>query len=166
MEYTMLFVFPLVMLLAGAMDLLTMTIPNRICIVLAALFVLAAPLSGMPTAQIFEHTLTGLGILAVCIAMFSRGWMGGGDAKLLSAAALWVGYSHMMDFVFYVTIAGGALSLAVLLYRKIPAVYCYSLPAWAERLHTPGFGMPYGIAIAAGAIAIYPQLHWFKAFGA
>ena len=160
----MFYVFPLVMLVAGAMDMLTMTIPNRICLALAAAFVVAAPLAGLPMDQIISHTLTGVAMLAIGIGMFSLGWMGGGDAKLLSAGALWVGSAHLLTFITHVTIAGGLLAITMLLYRMSP-ISAYPLPVWAHRLHKAGHGMPYGIAIAAGALSVYPQLPWFLAFG-
>jgi prepilin peptidase CpaA len=160
----MFYVFPLVMLMAGAMDLLTMTIPNRICLALAAAFLVAAPLAGMGLEDIGWHLLAGAGILAIGIGMFSFGWLGGGDAKLLSAAALWVGTTHLAAFITYTTLAGGFLAAAILGYRFLPFLFL-NWPNWAKRLHAPGFGMPYGLAIAAGAIAVYPQLPWFTAFG-
>jgi len=58
---------------------------------------------------------------------------------------------------------GGVLATAVLAYRSTPAG-AWPLPGWASRLHTKGEGMPYGVAIAAGALAVYPASNWFAAF--
>ncbi len=165
LDFPMFFVFPLAMVVAAAMDMLTMTIPNRICLAIAGAFVIATPLAGLPLDQFFSHSITGAGMLAITIGMFSLGWMGGGDAKLLSAAALWVGSSHLIIFIAHVAIAGGLLSVALLAYRSMPALVAMPMPDWALRLHRPGYGAPYGIAIAAGALSVYPQLPWFTAFG-
>ena len=81
------------------------------------------------------------------------------DTKLFAAAALWVGYDQLAPFVAYVTIFGGALALLLLAYRSMP-VGAFPLPEWAARLHHRGEGMPYGVAIAAGALMIFPQTAW------
>ena len=159
----MFFVFPLALLIAGAMDMLTMTIPNRICIAFAALFLIAAPAAGMPLDQMLNHLMTGAAVLGIGIFMFAMGWMGGGDAKLISAAAVWVGAAHFVEFITYVAMAGGVLAMALLAYRALPLIFL-RMPEWVSRLHQKGFGMPYGLAIAAGGLAVYPKLFWFTAF--
>lgn len=163
-EYPLLLVFPAAMALAGAMDLLTMTIPNRISLVLVAVFALVAPMAGIGWQTILlNHVAVSLVVLAAGITLFSLGWMGGGDAKLLASASLWLGYNHMMDFMFGVSLFGGLLALAVLAYRQwVPAAAVISQP-WAVRLHTSGTGIPYGIAISGAALAVYPSTQWFHA---
>jgi prepilin peptidase CpaA len=163
LDLPLFYVFPLALLIAGAMDVLTMTIPNRICLAFAAAFIVAAPAAGMPLDQVFNHVLTGIAVLALGIAMFSMGLMGGGDAKLIAAASLWIGGAHMMEFIVYVAIAGGVLAVVLLFYRRLPLLL-FRMPEWVGRLHQSGFGMPYGVAIAAGGLAIYPKLFWFTAF--
>ena len=59
-------------------------------------------------------------------------------------------------------VLGGALALLILAYRRCPA-YAFPLPNWALRLHAKGEGMPYGIAIAAGALAVYPSTQVYAA---
>ena len=163
-EYPLLLVFPAAMAFAGAMDLLTMTIPNRISLALVAAFALLAPFSGIDwQVLLINHVGVGLAVLAAGILLFSLGWMGGGDAKLLAAAALWLGSDHMMNFMFGVSVLGGVLSLVILGYRYyIPAAAVVS-PPWAVRLHTQGTGIPYGIAISGAALAVYPATQWFHA---
>lgn len=157
------YVFPLALLVAGAMDVLTMTIPNRICLAFAAAFLVAAPAAGMPLDLVMNHVLTGAVVLILGIAMFACGLMGGGDAKLIAAAALWIGGAHMIEFITYTAIAGGGLAILLLAYRSLPLVL-FRMPEWVGRLHQTGFGMPYGVAIAAGGLAVYPKLIWFTAF--
>ena len=69
----------------------------------------------------------------------------------------------MMLFLGYATLFGGALALLLLAYRSVPAG-ALPLPEWAARLHVKGEAMPYGVAIAAGALIVYPSTAWFAAF--
>lgn len=101
----------------------------------------------------------GVAVLIAGMLLFSLRWVGGGDAKLLAAAALWIGYEQLLPFLVIVTIFGGALALFLLAYRSVPAS-ALPLPAWALRLHSAGESMPDGIAIAAGALAVYPLTTW------
>lgn len=161
LESTLLLIFPAAMIFAAIMDLFTMTIPNRISIAMIAGFALVAPFSGMPVEAIGLHVIAGLGMLALCLFMFWRGWIGGGDAKLLSVAALWIGVELLVPFMAYVGILGGVLAVALLLYRKyIPEVWIMR-QEWTARLHKENGGIPYGIAIAAAAVWIYPKTAWF-----
>lgn len=162
-DNVLLLVFPAVMIFAAVMDLFTMTIPNRVSLALIAGFAMVAPLSGQSWETIGMHVLAGLVVLAISIFMFSRNWLGGGDAKLLAAASLWIGFDLLTLFVGVVGILGGALALALLAYRKfVPEIWIVK-QQWAARLHKQNGGIPYGLAIAAGAIWIYPQTEWFAA---
>ncbi len=161
-EYPLLFVFPLAMAYAAASDLLTMTIPNRISLMLIAAFLVLAPLSGMSWQIFGQHLATGAAVLTIGIVLFSMGIFGGGDAKLLAAASLWLGVDHLGPFMGYVAIIGGILCTVILAYRRIPAE-ALSLPGWAARLHSPKTGVPYGIAISGAALMIYPKTPLYMA---
>jgi len=158
--YPLVFVFPFAMAFAAATDLLTMTIPNRLSVALCAAFLFIAPLAGLSWQDLLSHLAAGSLMLLAGIVLFSLGWMGGGDGKLLAVASLWLGFEPMALFLFYVAVLGGVLALLILAYRKWPAG-ALPLPNWALRLHAKGEGMPYGIAIAAGALAIYPTTQVF-----
>lgn len=151
-------------LFAGAMawaavsDLLTMTIPNRISIGLVALFLLAAPAAGMPLSAFGMHWAVGLATLAVTFILFSLGVFGGGDAKLIAAAALWMGPAGILEFVFLTAVYGGALALLFLLLRRLPVPAAAARVPWTARLLEPAGGIPYGIAIAAAAIVRLPVI--------
>lgn len=164
LEYPLFLVFPAAMAFAGAMDLLTMTIPNRISLALVAGFVVAAPVAGLSLEAFLMHVACGLAILALGVGMFALRWLGGGDAKLMAASALWIGFDNLLLYFTQVAILGGVLALAILAYRRIP-VGALPTPEWALRLHQQGSGIPYGLAIAGGALWIYPQTPWFVAFG-
>jgi prepilin peptidase CpaA len=155
LTYPLLFVFPFLMLYAAAMDVLTMRIANTISIVLVAAFFVVAAIAGMPVQQMLVHLGVGLAVLVANMLLFQLKYVGGGDAKLLSAAALWVGYEQLIPFLVYVTIFGGILALVLLAFRRAPAG-ALPLPSWASRLHHRDEGMPYGVAITAGALVVYP----------
>ena len=156
-QFALLLSFPAMMALAGSLDLLTMTIPNRVSLALVAAFPVAALCAGMGGAVMASHVAAGAAMLAIGIFMFARGWLGGGDAKLLAAAALWLGFEHLAGYILLVALFGGVLALLVLLYRRLaPPVWLCS-QAWALRLHDSRVGIPYGIALAMAALWIYPS---------
>ncbi len=163
-HYALLLTFPAIMAFAGSIDLLTMTIPNRVSLALLAAFPIAALLIGMDWAALASHLGAGALMLVVGIAMFARGWLGGGDAKLLAAAALWLGFEHLASYLLLVAIAGGGLAFAILFYRNwAPPAWMLAQP-WAMRLHDKKVGIPYGIALAAAGLWIYPTTSWFTSF--
>jgi prepilin peptidase CpaA len=143
------------MLYAAAMDVFTLRIANGLSIALIAAFFIIALVAGMPAQQMLVHLGVAVAVLLANVLLFYLRLVGGGDAKLLAAAALWVGYEQLIPFLVYVTIFGGALALLLLAYRRMPAG-ALPLPGWASRLHNQGEGMPYGVAIAAGALLVYP----------
>ena len=95
--------------------------------------------------------------------LFAFNLVGGGDAKLMAAGALWMGFDLALPFLAYITIFGGMLSLVILAYRRFVPGAILALPGWAMRLHQHGGGIPYGIAIAAAGLALYPQTPFFTA---
>jgi len=162
-EYPLLLVFPICMVFAAAFDLFTMTIPNRISLALAGGFVLVAPLSGLPLETIGLHLAAGGLILAIGFFAFVRGWLGGGDAKLMAAAALWLGFESLDTFMLLIGILGGVLSCTILAFRLYVPSTMFSGPHWLVRLHGKDNGVPYGLAIGAAALWIYPETRWFSA---
>jgi prepilin peptidase CpaA len=163
LEHSLIFVFPFAMAFAAATDLFTMTIPNRLTLGLGVAFFLLAPIAGLGWQDILSHMSAGAAMLLAGILLFSLGWLGGGDAKLLAAASLWLGFDQLAMFLTYTAAFGGALALAILAYGGTP-VSVFPLPGWGARLHTKGEGMPYGVAIAAGALFVYPATSWYAAF--
>src|SRR5579862_2467413 len=91
LRYLAFLVFPVGMALAAASDLLTMTISNRLMLVLAATFLVLLPFAGLDLHAIGLHVAAGLAVLAVAFFCFAMGWIGGGDAKLAAVIALWFG---------------------------------------------------------------------------
>jgi prepilin peptidase CpaA len=154
--------FPAAMAFAAANDLFTMKIPNRVSLVLIGSFVAVALLTRMPWETFGMHVAVGFAVLAVAFALFSANILGGGDAKLIAAGAIWMGSGHVVEYIAYVTIFGGILALAVLGYRNFLPAGALPLPEWARRLHTTGGPIPYGIAIAAAGLALFPATDLFR----
>ncbi|MBI3435082.1 MAG: prepilin peptidase [Proteobacteria bacterium] len=164
-DATILLLFPAMMAFAAASDLLTMTISNRISLALVAGFFALAIVLKMGMADIGWHLAAGALVLAVTFAFFARGWIGGGDAKLAAATALWFGFEHLLDYALYASLLGGALTLLLIGFRfsLLPAPLAGQ--AWLARLHRSDAGIPYGIALAAAALLVYPQTAWMRAVG-
>jgi prepilin peptidase CpaA len=155
--------FPALMAFAAASDLFTMTISNRVSLLLAAGFLLLAVASGMGPTEILLHIGAGAVVLAVAFFCFAMGWVGGGDAKIAAAAGLWFGFAHLMNYLLYASLFGGALTLFLVQFRHWPLPYPLAGQAWLMRLHAKESGIPYGIALAIGALMIYPETEWVKA---
>ena len=155
--------FPALMAFAAASDLFTMTISNRVSLLLIGGFLVLAALSGMDFHTLLSHVGAGLTVLVAAFACFAMGWMGGGDAKVAAGVALWFGFAHLLDYLLYASLFGGAFTLLLLQFRQWPLPRALSSQAWLLRLHDKETGIPYGIALAAGALMIYPQTEWIKA---
>ena len=152
--------FPALMAFAASSDLFTMTISNRLSLALTGGFVVLAFAAGMPLAAMGMHLAAGACVLVVGFVFFSQGWIGGGAAKLFAATALWFGFDHLLDYATYASIFGGALTLALLQFRKLPLPEALTRQPWSMRLHEERGGIPYGIALAAAALVIYPKTGW------
>jgi prepilin peptidase CpaA len=158
--------FPALMALSASMDLLTYTIPNRLCAALAIGYLaLAAPL-GVPAADILLNISCAIGILAIAFMLFSLGWVGGGDAKLAAATALWLGWSVILDYGVAAAIYGGLLTLVILAGRMTPLPASLARLGWVARLHDGQAGVPYGIALAAAGLTQFPSSHVWTAAAA
>ncbi len=157
-----LMLFPALMAFAASSDLLTMTISNRISLVLIAGFFALALVIGMSPAVILTHIGAAALVLVVAFGFFAAGWIGGGDAKLAAATALWLGFDHLLVYLIYASLLGGLLTLVLLQARAVPLPRLLVGQEWAERLHRKDSGVPYGIALAAAALAVYPDTIWMR----
>lgn len=158
MAQVTLLVFPALMAFAAVSDLLTMKIPNWLTGSLVLAFPLIALVAGLDVSALLNHVAAGLILLLAGMAMFAARWMGGGDAKLLAGVALWFGISTtLVDFLLLAGIAGGALTLAILAMRRVPPPAFTLTWDWLQRLYNRKTGIPYGIALAGAALAVYPN---------
>lgn len=154
--------FPAAMAFAAISDLLTMRISNRLSLGLALAFFVVAFLVGMPLAQVGNHVAASAAVLAVCFAFFAMGWIGGGDAKLAAATALWLGFTHLPQYLFLAAIVGGVLTVTLLSFRRWPLPESLAETRWIARLHSANVGVPYGIALAAAGLMVYPQTMFMR----
>lgn len=145
-------IFPFLMVYAACSDLLTLTIANWISLALAASFAALALIAGLPTAVLFGHFGAGAVMLAAGSALFCAGLIGGGDAKLAAAAALWLGPALLPGFLIDAALVGGALAALVGLFRLTPLPEPLARRGWIARLHDRALGLPYGLALTAGAL--------------
>jgi len=157
--------FPAIMAFAASSDLLTMTISNRVSIILVGGFLALALMSGMPAAEVFSHVGAAAVVLVVTFGFFSCGWIGGGDAKLAAATAIWFGFDYLLNYLLYASMLGGALTLLLIEFRLVPLPGLLAGQFWAQRLHRKDGDIPYGIALAGAALLVYPDTPWMKAIG-
>lgn len=155
-------IFPIGMAFAAVSDLLTMTISNRLVLALLAAFAIALPFANLDPGAIGMHVLTGSIVLAIGFTCFALGWIGGGDAKLAAVAALWLGWDSALAFVAYASILGGILTVVLLAFRARMLPVFALRQEWVMRLHDPKVGVPYGVALAAAALLLYPHTPWIQ----
>lgn len=155
-----LLLFPALMAFAASSDLFTMTISNRLSLLLAGGFFLLTLVTGLSLTAVGMHMAAAAMVLVVAFVFFWRGWIGGGDAKLAAATALWFGFDHLLDYMMYAALFGGVLTVLLLQFRRLPLPGFLARQPWIQRLHERGGGVPYGIALAAAALLIYPETRW------
>jgi len=160
-----LLLFPALMAFAASSDLITMTISNRVSLVLIGAFFVLAIMWSMPLAEIGTHVGAAAAVLVVSFIFYARGWIGGGDAKLAAATALWLGFDQLPNYLIVASLFGGLLTLVILRFRAMPLPSLLADQEWAKRLHRVDTGVPYGIALAFAALTIYPDTPWMKALG-
>lgn len=150
------FVAPLVV--CAVFDLRSFRIPNVITGGMLALFPIAGLLASQPIDWLW-HLAAGLLVFVPVAALFAFNILGGGDAKLLAVAALWLGWDQLLPFMVLTGFFGGLLAVFILMVRN-PATEALFALAGAGRpqiLHR-GAGIPYGIAIAAAGCWLAPRL--------
>lgn len=155
-DMLILLLFPALMAYAATSDLLSMRISNRVSLTLVAGFVVVALALGLPLHAFAWNAAMGGAVLVVTFGMFAAGWIGGGDAKLAAATALWLGWDASLEYAAFSAIYGGVLTLALLQFRAYPLPRFALGVSWLEHLHHPKTGVPYGIALAAGGLSAYP----------
>jgi prepilin peptidase CpaA len=159
-----LFIFPLLMAYAASSDLLTMRIANWLVLALVVAYGALAFFAHLPLADIGISIAAAVIVLVIAFAFFAFGWIGGGDAKLVSATTLWVGFGLMLPFLIYAALLGGALTLLILAIRRYPLPAALQRVRWIDRLHDAKSGVPYGIALAIAGLLVYPETAIFAHF--
>jgi prepilin peptidase CpaA len=109
--------FTIVMAVAAFEDFRRLTVPNLLPLLLCAawpLYIVAAPDPGGTIGAALGAVGVALAVFLGGAVLFARGWLGGGDVKLLSAATLWAGAPQTLGLLFVTGILGGALALILL----------------------------------------------------
>ncbi|WP_165190760.1 A24 family peptidase [Caulobacter soli] len=166
-QFALLLIFPALVVVAALKDATSYTIPNWISLALIVAFAPVALICGASLPTIGICLASGVLALLAGMGMFAAGWIGGGDAKLFAAATLWLGWPAALPFMLVTGMAGGALTLGLLSLRSgwFEPVLAGS-PAWIRKLGAEGGDIPYGVAIAIGALAAFPQGALALAIGA
>jgi len=159
-EFCILLIFPFALIYAGISDALSFTISNKISLALVAGFVVLVPFSGLSLEAIGTHILVGFLMLVVGFVLFARGIFGGGDAKIIAAASLWLGPEYTVMFLIFAAFYGGLLSLIVLKIYTTPLPTFLAKQRWLVNYQTGTAAVPYGIAIGLSGLSIYPYSHW------
>ncbi|MDQ0997991.1 prepilin peptidase CpaA [Phyllobacterium ifriqiyense] len=157
-EAAILIIFPFAMVFAAISDLLSMTIQNRVSIILLVSFVILAPLTGMGWDAYAMHFVAGAAVLAATFGLFATGTMGGGDAKLMSATAIWLGWNlELVSYLLTLSLLGGVLTLAILSYRNSQTIIVFAARfAFMRRLAQKEEGVPYGVALGLAGLLSFP----------
>jgi len=151
------------MIYAGIKDVATMTITNRLVLLLAGAYVVLVPLAGLGVEEMLAAAAAAALMLAGTFLLFALGWIGGGDAKLAAVAVLWLGADQTLPYIFYVSVAGALLTLALIQFRRFPLPAVLQRLTWTERLHSAAAGVPYGAALAGAALLLLPETALFAA---
>jgi len=157
-EVAVFWILPAAFLVAAFLDITRYTIPNWLTAGIALAFPLVALWAGLPPMVILVHLGVGIFALGLGMMFFALGWLGGGDAKLVAGAALWAGPTAVWAFALTAALAGGVLTVFLIFFRKLPLPPFLASQKWIARLHDHNGDIPYGVALAAGAIYALPLM--------
>ena len=157
---TGLILFPLAMVYAGLMDLVTLRIRNMLVLAIGSAWLVLAPLAGFTFVELGSSVAVAGLVFACSFTFFALGWIGGGDAKLAAVTALWFQPDEALLYFIYASFLGGLLTLAVVQLRggMLPMAL-YRIP-WLAQLQDPRAGVPYGAAMAPAALIVFPETAW------
>ena len=161
-EILVLGALPLLLVIAAGWDIASFTIPNFLTLALTAAFAVFAVAAGLSAADIGWHVLAGSAGLFMGFTLFALGFIGGGDAKLFAAVLLWLGLKDLLPYALMASVFGGFLTLGVLLLRQYPLPALLSRQGWIVKLHDARSGVPYGVALVAGAFFLLPSTEIFR----
>ncbi len=152
--------FPLAMIYAGLMDLVTLKIRNHLVLAIGAGWLILAPLSGLSFADLGSSAAVAGVVFAFTFTFFALGWIGGGDAKLAAVTALWFQPEEALLYFTYAALLGGVLTLGILQLRtRMLPLVIYRVP-WIAQLQDSKSGVPYGAAMAPAALIVFPETAW------
>lgn len=154
--------FMAAMVYAAQRDLRTRTIPNGLVLALFLGWALLAPAAGLAPRDMMLSIGAAAMVFFSTVALYAMGWMGGGDSKLFTVSALWLGAGQIIPFVMATVFAGGALALVIAALRYAPR----HTPRTARMQNLPTLALtevPYALAIGLGAMTVFPRTFWLGA---
>ena len=152
------YAFPLAMVYAVARDVAHYEVPNWLSVAIVIIFLILALWAGMRLSSIAWHLSVGGAVLVAGWFLFSRGVIGGGDAKLLAASTVWVGWPGLPVYLLAVALLGGVLAVALLVLRRFPVPASWQAKVWIRSLHAREEGVPYCVAIGLAGLWMFPNL--------
>jgi prepilin peptidase CpaA len=155
-------ILPALMIIAAATDATSLKIPNWVCGLLALLFVPMAIYNDMSAQTFFWHVLTALILFVGGYVLFALRLFGGGDGKLMAAAGLWFGAADTMEFLVYTALAGGVLVIIIAMLALVQMHLDYTGSSFSASLRKLAPKVPYGVALAVGAIMAFPDSWWMQ----
>jgi len=161
-EILVLVALPFLLAVAAGWDIASFTIPNFLNLALLAAFAAFAIVAGLSFSTVGWHLLAGVLALAVGFTLFALGHIGGGDAKLFAAVVLWLGLKDSLPYALVASLFGGVLALGLTLLRSWPLPVFLARQRWVLKLHDKQAGIPYGVALAAGAFILLPSTEIFR----
>ena len=160
LETVAVFLFPVALVYAAVRDLASYEIPNWLTLAITVDFLAAALAGSYGISLVGWHLSAGLAVLFAGALLFAWGVVGGGDAKLLAACAVWVGWTGLARFILAVVIIGGLFALLVLWLRRAKLHGSWTEKPWIRRLLSDEEGLPYGVAIGLGGMLTLGKLPW------
>ena len=154
--------FVSLLLWAGLSDFLSFKIPNIISILLVVFYFIALVPFNFDFLQLVSNLSTAAGMLAICFLLFIGGYIGGGDAKLLTAISLWTGLESLSTFIFFTTLSGGGIALLLIGFRYFDLPVKLKRIYFIKQLYDEKTFVPYGIAIASGALVTLDDILVFS----
>lgn len=151
---------PTLVIIAAATDFASYRIPNWLTAGMALLFFPVAYMAGMELQTFLVHVATGVALFFFGFLLFSLRVFGGGDAKLMAAAGLWLGFNQTSEFLIYTVMIGGPLAIAVTLMTWMSMHFEITGSKLGEKIKKVTPDVPYGIALAVGTIMAFPQSWW------
>ena len=149
-------------------DVARYEIPNTLPIVITVAFLAAAIGEDADIRTIVFHLAAGMIVLIAFGVLFWKGWMGGGDVKLIAASAVWAGGNFLLQYLVVLALFGGVLALVVVLLRLVAGDAARINRPWVQRLLTRRQGVPYGVAISATGLFLlpyFPLTGWQRLIG-
>ena len=151
-------VFFAAMLHGAATDLARYEISDWTSIAIVVAYPFATWAAGLGFIDCLIGAAVGALCLMVGIGLFALNMFGGGDVKLMAAGSIWAGWGGLPSYLFLIALAGGVLSLFLLIFRRLPLPRRLEAIGWIESVHKGGKNVPYGVAITFGALFLLPTL--------